>query len=159
MVLQLGLGVAAFVLGSLFAGGASARIFERVLPRNETLLWFMQLGFERLWLFTAAPMFGWVIGRFSQLDAKKYTLWSVLAGETFAVLLVSGINGFEYLVTEPLNLVARVATLFLGLWVTQRAVLEGRADAEEVQREADRIAELRKAEYAEYLAAAEGKKD
>jgi hypothetical protein len=157
LVLQLGLGVVAFVLGSIFAGGASARLFERISPRSDVALWVFQVGFERLWLFTTAPLFAWAIGRFTQLDLKKFALWSGLSGETFAVLLVSGIHGFEYLVAEPINLVARVVTLFLGLFVIHRAALNGRETAAEVQREADAIAEARKAEYAQYLAAAEGK--
>lgn len=158
VVLQIGLGVVAFVLGSVMSSGAAARIAERVGPiESEAAAWAFHWLFERLWLFTAVPLFGYAAGRFTQVAPVRFTLVAVLSGETFSVLLITGINGFDYLVEDWANVVARLVTLFLGMLLTAHAVKLGRESATEDQLEADAVAERRKAEYAAFLAAAEGK--
>lgn len=152
-VMQIGLGVAAYVLGSIFASGAMGRISERVgvidsAPVAFVYGWVMQ----RLWLFIVLPMFGWAAGRFTELRSLRFAVTSALSGEVFAVLLFSAINGFEPLVDNPPDLLARGVTLVLGMAVTLLAVSSGRRAAAASQAEADAIAATQKAEYAEYLA-------
>ena len=158
VVLQIGLGVVAFVIGSVLSVGASARIGERLGPIDSE--WFamgLRWLFERLWLFTALPAFGYAIGRFTETTPQRFALVGGLSGETFSVLLVSAINGFEYFVEDIPALIARVVTLFLGLVMTAWAVQAGKDVSAEAQIAANAIAEQKKEEYAAFLAAAEGK--
>ncbi len=157
VVTHVGLGVVAFVLGSIFSVGASARIGERLGPiESETGLVVFRWFFERLWLIAVLPLFGYVMGRFTEVKPSRFALTAGLSGEIFSVLLVTAINGFEYLFEDTTALLARGVTLFIGLMITARAVMMGRAEAEVSQVEANLVAEKRKAEYAEFLAAAEG---
>lgn len=152
LVMQLGLGVCAFLVGSIFAAGLAARLTERLgTVEGEGAAWFLHVLFERLWLGVAAPAVGYLFGRFTEQPAVRVTLRSVLAGETFSVLLVSGRNGFEYLFDDAINVTARLVTLVLGLWATYAALQAGRADAGEAQAEADAVAAKQKAEYAAML--------
>lgn len=152
-VMQLGLGVVAFIGGSLLSAGIAARFAERVGPvESEWAALVLQVLFERMWLFLAAPFFGYLIGRFTEQPAVRFALVSVLAGETFSVLLVSGMNGFDYLIMDTTALGARGATLLVGLLLTHRLALVGRSEAAEAQAEADAEAAARKAEYAAFVA-------
>lgn len=156
IVLQLGLGTLSFVLGSLLVGGLVSRLADRVPPiENEGPAWVVGWVLQRLWLVAVLPLFSYLIGRFSGLSLKSFTLTAGLAGETFGILLVSAIDGFEVLTASPSEVVARVVTLFAGLWVVHRVGLAGREEAAVDQAEALAAAELRKVEYAEYLAKAE----
>ena len=158
VVLHVGLGVVAFVVGSMLSVGASARIGERLgIIESEWVAMALRWFFERLWLFSALPAFGYAIGRFTEATPTRFALVAGLSGETFSVLLVSAINGFEFLVEDVPALIARVVTLFLGLVVTAWAVQTGREISAEAQAEANAVAEQKKAEYAAFLAAAEGK--
>lgn len=159
VVLQIGLGVVAFILGSVMSAGAAARIAERLGPLETAWgAWVFRWGFDRLWLFTVIPFFGYAAGRFTAIKPGQFALLSVLSGETFSILLITGINGFDYLVDDPKDVVARLLTLFLGMLLTARAVQAGRVVADQAQAEANVIAEQRKAEYAAaYLAAAQGR--
>lgn len=153
-VIQLGLGMVAFIGGTMLSSGVAARFAERVGPvSNELVGTVLQVFFERLWLFVAAPFFGYLVGRFSEQRAVGFALTSVLAGETFSVLLLSAINGIDSLLLDSRGLVVRGVTLLVGLLLTHRLVLVGRSAAAEAQAEADAEATARKAEYAAYLAA------
>jgi hypothetical protein len=160
VVLQIGLGVVSFIVGSILSVGASARITERIgFIESETVALLLRWFFERLWLFTVLPAFGYVLGRFTETKPTRFALVGGLSGEVFAVLLVTAINGFDFLFDDVPALIARAVTLFLGLVVTTWAVQAGQEVSAEAQVEADAIAEKKKAEYAAFLAAAEGKGD
>lgn len=156
IVLQLGLGVLAFIVGSILSVGASARIGERIGPLDSdwAVIGFYWV-FERLWLVAVLPLFGYVVGRFTQMKASRFALTSALSGEIFSVLLVTAINGFEFLMEDIGALVGRGVTLLFGVAITAGAVRVGRGGAaQSAQEAAEVIAEARKAEYAAFLAAA-----
>lgn len=156
-VMQIGLGVAAYVLGSIFASGAMGRISERVgLIDSEAVAFVYGWVMQRLWLFVVLPMFGWAAGRFTELRSLRFAVTAALSGELFALLLFSAINGLDPLLENPGELLARGVTLLLGMAVTLLAVSSGRRAAAVAQAEADAIAVKQKAEYAEYLAKLEG---
>lgn len=158
VVLQLGLGFVAFVVGSIISGGATARIADRLGPlENEAVAWVLGLVLQRVWLFVLLPLVGVAIGRFTEISPLRFAMTAGFAGETFAVLLAAGINGFDALVEDPKVVLARIVTLFLGLMITMSAVIAGRQSAADAQAEANALAETRKAEYAEFLAKAENK--
>jgi hypothetical protein len=155
VVLMIGMGVVAFILGSVMSAGAGARIAERLGPPETALgAWLFRWVFDRLWLFAVMPFFGYAAGRFTELKPGRFALFSVLSGETFSILLISAINGFEYLTDDPYDVLARVVTLFLGMLITARAVQAGKEVADRAQAEANVIAEKRKAEYAAAILAA-----
>lgn len=158
IVLQVGIGVISFIVGSIFAAGAGTRVLERLGPiENELIDTAARVVFERLWIFLMLPLFGFAVGRFTQIPALRFTLLAGLSGELFSVLLVAGINGFDYLVDDPQRVLTRLVTLFIGLAITMRALIQGRTAGYEAQLAAQAQAEARKKEYAEYLAAAEAK--
>lgn len=153
IVLLLGLGAVSFVIGSIFSAGASVRLAERVgFIESEAIAFAVGWVLQRLWLFVAVPMFGWVIGRFSEIRPLRFAMTACLSGEIFSLLLLAGINGFESIVENPVDVVARLVTLIIGMAVTLSAVSSGRAAAREAQNAANEEALKRKAEYAEYLA-------
>lgn len=153
VVLQLGLGVLAFVIGGIFSGGANVRLSERFgYIENEAVGFAVGWLLQRLWLFVVLPAFGWGIGRFTELKPLRFALTASLAGEVFAVLLYSGINGFDSIIASPPDVLARIVTLVLGMAIVVSAVGEGRKASREAQAAAAVQAEARKAEYAEYLA-------
>ncbi|MDP2271125.1 MAG: hypothetical protein Q8N23_34720 [Archangium sp.] len=158
VVIQIGLGVVAFILGSILSVGASARIGERLGPiESDWGTLAFRWVFERLWLIAVLPVFGYAIGRFTESTPSRFALTAGIAGETFSVLLVTAINGFDYLMEDTAGLIARGLTLFVGMVLTAKAVQVGGEASGEAQLAADLIAEQRKAEYAAFLAAAEGK--
>jgi hypothetical protein len=158
VVLQLGLGVVAFFGGSILSAGAAARIGERIGPiESEWVAMVFRFGFERLWLLAMLPVFGFAIGRFTEIKGTNFALMAGMAGEVFSLLLVTAINGFDFLLEDTVGLIARGVTLFVGMMLTAFAVQAGREASEAAQTEADAVAAARKAEYAEFLAAAEGK--
>ncbi len=157
-VLQLGLGVAAFVLGSIFSSGASSRLGERLGPfESETLAFLFSVAMQRLWLVALLPAFGWAFGRFSEGSPLRFALTAGLSGEVFHLLLLSAMNGFESLWLDVDAAVIRLVTLLVGMALTVLATGAGRRAAAEAQQEANAIAEKQRAEYAAYLAEAEKK--
>jgi hypothetical protein len=160
IVLQVGLGFLCFVVGSIISGGATSRIADRIGPlESEAVAWVMGQILQRLWIFVLLPFFGFAIGRFTEINPLRFALVAGFSGETFALLLAAAINGTDALVDDPKAVVARIVTLFIGLAITMSAVISGRTAAADVQAEANVLAEKRKAEYAEFLAKAEGKSE
>lgn len=156
IVMQVGFGVVAFIVGSIFSAGAGTRIMERFDPiESEAVDLVVRALFERLWLFFVLPFVGYGVGRFTEITPVRFALTAGLSGELFAVLLVAGMNGFDYLIDDGTRVVLRLVTLFVGLTITLRAVIAGRAAAGLAQAKAQATADARKQEYAEFLQAAE----
>ncbi len=157
-VMQVGLGVAAYVLGSIFSGGAVLRISERVgIIQSPAIAFLYGWLMQRLWVFVLLPAFGWAIGRFTELRSMRFAVTAALSGEVFALLLFTAVNGLDPLFENPGDLLARAVTLLLGMAVTLLSVSAGRRAAQDAQAAADVIAAKQKAEYAEYLAKLEQK--
>lgn len=157
-VMQVGLGVAGYVLGSIFAAGAMGRISERVgIIHSVALAFLYGWVMQRLWLFVLLPAFGWAAGRFTEVRSLRFAVTAGLSGELFSLLLFTAVNGLDPLLDSPADLLARGVTLLLGMAVTLLAVSDGRRAAQVSQREAEAIAAKQKAEYADYLAQLEKK--
>jgi Na+/H+ antiporter NhaD/arsenite permease-like protein len=159
IVLQLGLGFACFIVGSIFSAGATTRIVDRLGPiESELADWALRMVLERTWLFLFLPVCGYGIGRFTELPGSRFALLSGLAGETFALLLLTGMNGLDFVLLDARGVVWRVLSLFVGMMITVLAVSAGRRAALDAQLLGLEEAQKRKAEYAAYLAAAEAPK-
>lgn len=154
VVLQIGLGAVCFILGSIMAAGLSTRVIERTGGfESDLALWLTNWFFQRVWLFVLLPLTGYAIGRLTEIPPLRFALMAGFAGEIFALLLVTGMNGFEFVLADPRDVMVRIVTFFVGVGLVISAVREGRADGDEAQREADAIAMKQKAEYAAQLEA------
>ncbi len=157
-VLQIGLGVTGFVVGSMLSSGITARLLERLgAIENETLAEAFTVVMQRLWLLLVIPAFGWAAGRFTQLVALRFAVTACVSGEIFSLLLFTAMYGLEGLTEDPGLVASRLVTLLVGMALTVRAVAQGRMAAADAQTQADALAAKQKAELAEYLAAAEKK--
>lgn len=142
VVLEVGLGFVAFVLGSILSAGASTRLLERMGPiTSDGASWLFSLIVSRLWIFAVLPLIALAVGRTTGLSGRRFALVSGLSGELFGVLLTSGLNGFEVLVASPLDVVARIVTLAVGLGIVWQAFEAGRAGALEAETQARALSE------------------
>lgn len=159
IVLQIGLGFTAFIIGSIFSAGAATRIFDRLgLLESETVEWVLRTLIERTWLFLFVPLIGFGIGRFTEIQASRFAMLAGFSGEAVSLLLITGMNGLDFVIEDAKGVVARVVTLFLGMTITVLAVNAGRRAAHEAQQRSLMEAAKRRDEYAAFLAAAEAPK-
>ncbi|MFT3708329.1 MAG: hypothetical protein QM817_11810 [Archangium sp.] len=156
LVLQIGLGFASFIIGSIFAAGATTRIFDRIgTIENDTIDFVVRLVLERLWIFLFVPACGWTIGRFTEIVPSRFAMTAGFSGEIVSLLLITGMNGLDFVLDSPRSVIARVVTLFLGMALTAAAVNAGRRANAAAQQRGLAEAAKRKDEYAAFLAAAD----
>lgn len=159
IVLQVGLGFGAFIIGSIFSAGASTRILDRIgVLESENLEWFLRTILERTWLFLFVPAIGWGIGRFTELKAARFAMLAGFSGETVSLLLITGMNGIDFVVQDARGVIVRLLGLFTGMALTVVTVNAGRRAAALAQARGLAEAAKRKDEYAAFLAAAEAPK-
>lgn len=157
VVLYVGLGVVAFVVGSLMMGGVAARVADRVgLPDSELGLWLWRWALLRIWLFVVLPLFGWAAGRFLEAGPWRFGVSAALSGEAFGLLLAVAGDGVEFVFSSPREVLARVLTLLAGISLAAWSTGRGAATAAAAQASAEAEAERRKAEYAEYISRIDG---
>jgi hypothetical protein len=113
-------------------------------------------GLQRLWLWLVLPAMGLLAGRLLKVSPNRFALTAGLTGELYGVLIASAGDGLEAAFLDWLDVLARVATLGLGLWLTAKAVELGRSAALRAQARAEAVAQRNAAEYAEMLARATG---
>ena len=126
IVLQLGLGPVGFVLVSLI----SATLFNRI-----SSAWAERLGGVGVGLAASAAValdarafFGYLVGRLTHIRPPNSRCWPPVR-ETFSLLLTSAVDGFDSLLENPLELVARLATRLTGMALTLMAVRSARPRA------------------------------
>ncbi|MEW6430481.1 MAG: hypothetical protein AB1730_03135 [Myxococcota bacterium] len=159
-VLMVGLGIAAYVIGGFVMSGLAVRLGERFgAPTSETAAWLLQWALVRTWLWAVLPVFGWGVGRYLAVPAMKFALTSVSSAELFGLLLATASDGLDWVLGSPGDMVMRALTLAGGVGLVAWSVQKGLAAADAAQAEANVEANKRKAEYAEFLARAEGKRD
>lgn len=152
--------MAAYVLGGFVMAGLSVRLGERFgAPSSETGAWLLKWVLVRTWLWAILPVFGWGIGRYLEVSPWRFAVTSVLSAEAFGLLLATAGDGLDWVLGSTGDLVMRLATLVAGIGLVGWAVRKGLDAAAAAQAEANVEAEKRKAEYAEFLARAEGKRD
>lgn len=152
-VLVVGSGVMAFTLG----GRLVALLTDWIGPiLSPTLAFVVGWGLDRLWLWLVLPLLGWVVGRLLHMAPGRFALGAGLTGELFSILVQSAGSGLGMVFLDGLDVVARVVTLALGLWVTAMAGAIGRRAAQAAQGRAEALAARQAAEYAEVMARAGG---
>lgn len=156
IVLQIGLGFASFIIGSIFAAGATTRIFDRIGSiENDAVDFVVRQVLERLWIFLFVPACGWAIGRFTEISPSRFAMTAGFSGEVVSLLLITGMNGLDFVLDSPRSVVARVVTLFIGMALTAAAVNAGRRANAVAQQRGLVEAAKRKDEYVAFLAAAD----
>lgn len=157
-VLLVGSGVFAFILGGFVMSGLSVRVGERLgAISNEAAAWLLHWILLRTWLWAILPFLGWAAGRYLGVQALRFAVTATLSGEAFGLMLATASDGLDWVMGSPGDMVARALTLVGGVGLVSWAVSRGLASADAAQAVADVEAEKRKAEYAEFLARAEGK--
>jgi hypothetical protein len=155
--LLVGSGILAYVIGGFVMSGLSVRLAERVGPITQpTAAWVVQWVLLRAWLWAVLPVFGWAAGRYLCVPAMRFAVTGVVSGELFGLLLATASDGLDWVLGSPSDMAMRAATLVGGAGLVFGAVSRGLAGAAAAQHVANVEAEKRKAEYAEFLARAEG---
>ncbi|MEW5737279.1 MAG: hypothetical protein AB1938_00045 [Myxococcota bacterium] len=140
--------------------GLSVRLGERLGGvGDETAAWLLQWILQRTWLWAVLPVLGWGAGRYLGVTAMRFAVTSVVSGELFGLLLATASDGLDWVLGSPGDMIMRALTLVGGVGIVSWAVGRGLAGADAAQAEANVEAEKRKAEYAEFLARAEGKRE
>lgn len=150
VVILVGAGVGAFTVGGFVVSAVSGW----AVVESPTAAFVVAWGLQRLWLWLVLPALGLGAGRILTVSPNRFALTAGLTGELYGVLIASAGDGLEAVFLDWLDVLARVATLALGLWVTAKAVGLGRAAALRAQAKVEAIAQRNAAEYAEMAARA-----
>jgi hypothetical protein len=155
MVIQIGAGVMARMVGGAAVGGFSGSLDAWVGSADHPVVLFVAgWMLARVWLWGLLPALGWGAGRVMEVRPERFALVAGLSGEVFDVLLDAAGGGLEAAFVDWPDVLARVATLALGLWLTAKAVGRGRHGAKVAREQAEAIAARNAAEYAEMMARA-----
>jgi hypothetical protein len=153
----VGLGFLALVLGSVLSVALTLRLTGRI---DALPVWGLRLiaalVLEKLWVLAVLPLLCYGAGRIIELRAWPTALGAAFSGQLFVLALEfvrDGVDGWwehGWLISS-----LRWGLFAGGVVLSQRAVLRGRADAAKQAERAQRQAEARKDEYAEFLQEAE----
>ena len=152
-----GLGFLSLMVGSVLSVSLSQRLALRVqaLP-FEWLRLLIELGIQKLWVLGVLPVLCYGAARVVDLRPWPTAIGGMLSGQVFLLALEFVQNGIDGWVERGWLFVALDwGVLGLGVWITQRAVVRGRADVVRQAERAQQQAAARKDEYAEFLQAAE----
>jgi hypothetical protein len=155
-VLALGVGVVAYVAGTIAAGFVGGGLAELGLVgvagfAGELLYWAM----SRLWLFMVLPALAYLLVRLVRTNGVQFGVVSACAGEVFSVMFLTARDGFEALTYDVVQLSIRVLTFAVGVGLTVWAATQAEKALARVDAQAKVAAEARSQEYAEMLARAE----
>jgi len=157
-VLFIGAGVVAYVVGGFVMNGLAVRLGERLGPIDAPITaWLLQWILLRTWLWAVLPAVAWAAGRYLEVSPYRFAATAVISGELFSLLLATASDGLEYVLGNPADIALRLVTLAAGGALAVIGAQRGLAGADAAQLAANAEAERRKAEYAEFLARAEGK--
>ncbi len=156
VMLMIGAGIIAYVVGSIIVSQLSAGLaerFERI--ESPAVAFVVYWALTRFWLLLVLPAFVWLGARFLPVGAAMFAATAVVSGELFDLLLTTARLGVEGTFATVEETIARVLTLALGLGIAVLAARRGRRAAEASAKRAQAKAEAAKAEYAEFLRRAE----
>ena len=153
----VGLGFLALVMGSVLAGDLGVRLSVRLesLP-FQSLVYVIGLAVRNLWVLAVLPLLCYGAARVLELRPWSTALGAALTGQAFLLAIEFVRNGVEGWVER-----GWVATglewgvVGVGVVLSQRAVVRGRAAAGKQTEQAQQQAAARKDEYAEFLREAE----
>jgi hypothetical protein len=153
----VGLGFLALVLGSVLAGGLGMRLSARVeaLP-FAALVQLIGLAVRNFWVLVVLPLLCYGAARVLELRPWSTALGAALTGQSFLLAIEFVRNGLEGWVERGwLATALEWGALGVGVVLSQRAVVRGRAAAGKQAEQAQQQAAARKDEYDEFLREAE----
>jgi len=153
----VGLGLLALMMGSVLSGALAMRLTDRVgaLP-FELLRFILALVLEKLWVLTVLPLLCYGAARVIELRPWSTALGAALTGQVFVVALELVRGGTEGWGERGGWFTAlEWSVLAVGVVLSQRAVVRGRAAALEQEEQMRQQAAARQEEYAGFLQEAE----
>jgi hypothetical protein len=152
----LGLGFLALMVGSMVSVSLAYRLSTRIedLPGELPRLLIGTL-LQNLWVLAALPLLAYGAARILELKPLSTALGAALSGEFFVLSLDFVRDGLEGLWDGWVGAVLRLLSFALGVFLSYRAVVSGRAASARTAAAALARAEAQKAEYAEFLREAE----
>lgn len=153
----VGLGFLALVLGSVLAGSLGVRLSARLesLPW-QGLVYVIGLAVRNLWVLGVLPLLCYGAARVLELRSWSTAVGAAMTGQAFLLAIEFVRNGVEGWVERGWVATAvEWGVLGVGVVLSQRAVVRGRAAAETQTERAQQQAAARKDEYAEFLREAE----
>lgn len=154
---MVGLGLLSLVLGSMLSVALALRLGVRVqaLPFN-VLRVLVGVALENLWALTVLPLLCYGAARILELRPLPTALGSVLAGQSFLLVIEFTRDGFAGLLAGSWVVKAlSLGALAGGVVLSRRAIERGRAAARGQEEAARAQAAARQDEYAEFLQVAE----
>ncbi|SET62595.1 hypothetical protein [Stigmatella erecta] len=152
----LGLGFLSLMAGSMVSVSLAYRLSTRVedLPGELPRL-LIGIVLQNLWVLAALPLLAYGAARILELKPLSTALGAALSGEFFVLSLDFVRDGLEGLWDGWVGAALRLLAFALGVFLSYRAVVSGRAASARAAAAAQARAEARKAEYAEFLREAE----
>ena len=115
-VLYVGWGVTAYYLGSFLAAYLGEWLLTTARPfENDIATWVFGWLLRRMWLWLVLPLGAYGLCRWTTAKPVRLAVVSALAGELFSLLLIVGVNGVEFLVDDPMEVVIRIVSLVGGI--------------------------------------------
>ncbi|MDC0709271.1 hypothetical protein POL68_12430 [Stigmatella sp. ncwal1] len=152
----LGLGFLALMAGSMLSVSLAFRLSTRIedLPGELPRL-LIGITLQNLWVLGVLPLLCYGAARILELKPLSTSLGAALSGEFFVLSLDFVRDGLEGLWSGWEAALLRLLAFAAGVFLSYRAVAKGRAASERTAAAAQARAEARKAEYMEFLNAAE----
>lgn len=152
----VGLGFIALVVGSVLSVALTLRLSVRVQALPLGLLRVvMAVLLENLWVLVVLPLLCYGAARVMELKPWSTGAGAAMSGAAFVLALNFVQNGTEGLWLGGLGSVLNVVAFAVGVVLSARAVMWGRAAAAQQSGKAQEKAQERKSEYDEFLRAAE----
>ncbi|MFP2905056.1 hypothetical protein ACLESD_08375 [Pyxidicoccus sp. 3LFB2] len=152
----VGLGFIALVAGSVLSVSLTLRLSVRVqaLPLGLMRV-LMAVLLENLWVLGVLPLLCYGAARVMELKPWSTAAGAAASGATFILALNFVQSGVGGLWLGGLGSVLNVVAFAVGVVLSARAVMMGRAAAAQQSSKAQEKAQERKSEYDEFLRAAE----
>jgi hypothetical protein len=151
----MGLGFIALVIGSVFTGSFTLRVYERAQELPYVLYVLLAVVLSNLWLLGVLPLLAYGAARVLELRPMSTAVGAAFTGQFFVLAVQTASGGTEALWSGWLPFAMQVAAFVGGVLLTYRSVLQGRAAAAKGVAQVQAKAEARKSEYEEFLREAE----
>jgi hypothetical protein len=151
----VGIGFLAQVIGSVLSVSLAYRLTERVQELPEGLRLLIGVPLQNLWVLAVLPLLCYGAARIIELKPLSTAIGGVISGQFFIMALNFAWGGLEGLFPSLGIVALQISALAAGVLLSYRAVLKGRAAADQGAAKAQAQAEARKVEYQEFLREAE----
>lgn len=156
VLLQLGLGFFAMVLGTVMSGMLVGTVWQTLQGSTRTWpLVLAQVLSARMWVWLVLPALAYAIARVVALKPLQTAAVAVATGEIFSLTLRLIVGGFEGLYRDKWESLLWLGTGAAGVWLTARAIEKSRQAVAAAQVRASAKAEAMQAEYAHFKKEAE----